>query len=235
MDRLERRKAAQQLGNRARVPGRLEARSVSGQVVFSGYGSSTGKPYSMGWHDEQIAPGAFRGTLARNPDVSFLIGHDGIPYARTTSTACPLELREDSFGLKFDAHTDATRYPAMQEIAHAIEDGLLYQCSFAFRVDGPDGQEWNDDYTLRTIRAVDLDRGDVSIVTTGANPNTPVTVSARNARNKTRDLELWKAHAFALRMRGEGHRVDARVESLKARSSLDAARRMAEELRAKTR
>lgn len=221
MDRLERRKAAQQLGSRARFPGRLEARSTGGEVVFSGYGSSTERPYSMGWHDEVIARGAFRDTLLQRPDVSFLIGHDGIPYARTTSTACPLELREDTFGLAFDAHTDAARYPAMQEIANAVDDGLLYQCSFAFVVTD---QEWDADYTLRTIRSVDLNRGDVSIVTNAANPNTPVTVGARAARSAV-GLDLYSARARALSLRGEPHRQAARSDSLSA------AKRIAEELR----
>jgi uncharacterized protein len=221
---MDRRALARQLGDRARIPGGLlQARSVGGEVVFSGYGSSTGQPYPMGWHDEVLARGAFTDTLAARPDVSFLIGHDGIPYARTTSRACPLELREDGFGLAFDAHTDVSRYPAMQEIAHAVEDGLLYQCSFAFRVVD---QEWDEDYKLRTIRAVDLDRGDVSIVTNGANPNTPVSVSARHARTGP-DLDFYRARAYALKLHGDADRTDARL----SRRSLHAAKQIADELR----
>jgi phage head maturation protease len=40
--------------------------------------------------------------------------------------------------------------PVARELASAVEDGLLYQCSFAFR---STDQGWDEDYT---IRAVDL-------------------------------------------------------------------------------
>jgi hypothetical protein len=51
----------------------------------------------------------------------------------------------------------------------AYERGDLVESSFKFRIDSG---KWSPDYSEYRIEAVDLNRGDVSIVNFGANPHT---------------------------------------------------------------
>ena len=122
----------------------------------------------MGWYTERIMAGAFTKTLREKPDVQFLLNHTGLPLARTTNST--LTLRETDDGLEYDAVTDSDD-PDAQTVARKINSGLMDQCSFAFRVTR---QNWSEDYDVREITEVDLNRGDVSVVNYGANPNTSV-------------------------------------------------------------
>ena len=166
------------------VTNNVEVRSANGQLTFRGLASSTsirtGKlsedtskvvrdnGYDMGWYTERIMQGAFSKTLREKPDVQFLLNHEGLPMARTTNGS--LTLRETDDGLEYDAVTDSDD-PTAKTAARKIEQGLMDQCSFAFRVTR---QDWNDDYDQREIGEVDLNRGDVSVVNFGANPRTSV-------------------------------------------------------------
>ena len=78
-----------------------------------------------------------------------------------------------------------------------IRAGLLDQMSFAFRVTK---QNWNETAASRTIQAVDLDRGDVSVVNYGASPTTSVDARSRRRPNGG-PLNLYQARADALRLR----------------------------------
>jgi HK97 family phage prohead protease len=154
-----------------RVPtSRLECRDVDGSLRVRGYASTTGVEYDMGWYQEKIARGAFTTTLAQSPDVQMLVNHEGLPLARTTNTT--LSLWEDEVGLGFEAHLDADD-PDATRIARKIDGGLMDQASFAFRTVR---QNWDEDYEHREIVEVSLDRGDVSVVNYGANPNTSVSM-----------------------------------------------------------
>jgi HK97 family phage prohead protease len=148
----------------------LECRSYDGVMTFNGVASSTDSPYDMGFYTETIERGAFDKSLAKRPDVMLLTNHEGLPLARTTNGS--LQLSDMGNGLEFRATAPADD-PDVKRIASKIEAGLMDQCSFAFRVVE---QTWNEDYTERSIGEVNLDRGDVSIVNYGANPNTQVTV-----------------------------------------------------------
>lgn len=146
----------------------LECRSADGALAVRGYASTTAQAYDMGWYKETIARGAFTKTLSETPDVQLLLNHEGLPLARTTNGT--LDLREDEQGLYFEARLDGDD-PDAQRVIRKIESGLMDQCSFAFRVTR---QTWDEDYENRSIDEVSLDRGDVSIVNYGANPNTSV-------------------------------------------------------------
>ena len=148
----------------------MECRAADGTLTFRGVASSVESPYEMGFYTETIKRGAFDKTLAGGPDVQLLINHEGLPIARTTNGS--LRLFATDTGLEFEARASADD-PDASRVAQKIGSGLMDQCSFAFRVVD---QEWSDDYDQRDIREVSLDRGDVSIVNYGANPNTPVTV-----------------------------------------------------------
>lgn len=143
-----------------------------GLLAFSGYASTFGEEYEMyggpdrgGWV-ESVDPGAFTKTLSAKPDVMLLVNHDGLPLARTKSGTLTLEA--DKKGLRAEASLDPAD-PDVEQLRVKVERGDLDEMSFAFRTIR---QEWDEDYERRTLLELALDRGDVSIVTYGANPTT---------------------------------------------------------------
>ena len=123
---------------------------------------------ALGTYTERVAAGAFTRTLDHGADVRLLINHDGLPLARTKSGT--LALAQDDIGLLCDAHLDGES-PLVRSLKSAMDRDDIDQMSFAFRVTQ---QDWNDDYTYRTIREVQL--FDVSVVTFPANPATSVSL-----------------------------------------------------------
>ena len=148
-------------------------------ITLDGYASTVGVPYVMydffGEYTEQIAASAFDVTLGKSPDVAFLLNHTGMTMARTT--AGTLELSVDEVGLRSVAHLNPLRQD-VKDLKHAIDDGNIDQMSFAFRI--VNGR-WSEDYTQYTITEVDLDRGDVSAVNYGANPDTSISARTKQA------------------------------------------------------
>ena len=148
---------------------------------ISGYASVFGTPYEISDRDgkyvETIEPGAFTSTLASHPDVALLVNHKGLPLARTVSGT--LRLAQDETGLHVDATLDPSD-PDVRSILPKLQRGDVSEMSFAFRATS---QQWSEDYTRRRILAANLDRGDVSIVTFGANAST--TVAARTDGDDT--------------------------------------------------
>lgn len=153
----------------------VELRDTSdGGLRFTGYASTTEHPYEVGDFTETVARGAFKRTLSEGPDVVLLINHEGMPLARTKSGT--MSLQEDVRGLRVDAELDPTDQD-VQRLLPKMRRRDIDQMSFAFRVTD---QTWNADYSERLIRSVTIHRGDVSIVTMGANPDTSSTVVARS-------------------------------------------------------
>lgn len=156
----------------------FELRSDGDTLKFEGYPSLFSSSYEMyggpdkgGWI-ESVDKRAFDRTLTTKPDVVLNLNHGeggtGLPLARTTSGT--LELRTDAKGLKSIASLDL-RDPDVQALQVKVGRGDINQMSFAFRTIR---QEWDDEETKRTLLELSLDRGDVSIVTNGANPKTSV-------------------------------------------------------------
>lgn len=148
---------------------------------FVGYASVTEAPYDMwdmfGEYRETVSAGAFAATLAASPQVELVVNHGRggqIPLAHTRNGT--LRLSEDTEGLRVEADIDPTRYDAHDVLA-AVERGDLAEMSFRFMIDSG---RWSPDWTEFRIDAVDLDRGDVSIVNFGANPHTHIDSPARS-------------------------------------------------------
>jgi len=166
----------------------VTVRSADGEsdapaTVVEGFASVTDTPYEvedwLGTYVETIGRGAFAKTLSESADVRWLVNHDGIPLARTASGT--LELLEvtdpaddpqgrGQTGLWTRATFDDAS-PLAQTVRSAIDRGDMSQMSFAFQVVR---QEWDADYTERTIREVRL--FDVSGVTYPASAVTSVAV-----------------------------------------------------------
>ena len=135
-------------------------------LLFTGYASVFNKPYGVrdhkGVYDETIQPGAFKKTLQEQDDVRFLVNHDGIPLARTSSGT--LELEEDQYGLFVRAELDPTN-PTVAEVASAMKRGDLNEMSFAFAAMRDEFNQQGDERTVSEARLFD-----VSVVTYPANP-----------------------------------------------------------------
>ncbi len=152
-------------------PKQLRA-SADGGVVIPGVASTTEDPYEMydffGPYTEIVSAGAFGKTLSSAPLVEFTLNHargGGAPMAHTRNGT--LALAETDEGLTYAASVDPTRTD-VADVVKAIERGDLAEASFKFRI--TKGM-WSPDYTEYRIEEVDLDRGDVSAVNFGANPN----------------------------------------------------------------
>jgi HK97 family phage prohead protease len=151
----------------------VELRESGDGVTLVGYASTFNQPYDMGWYRETVHPDAFKRSLGQKPDVRLLINHGGLPLARTTSGT--LSLDTDASGLRVSAQLDASD-PDVAAILPKMRRGDLNQMSFGFRLMGDDGDEWSKDMTQRTLRTLDINDGDVSVVTYPANPNARVGV-----------------------------------------------------------
>lgn len=150
----------------------------TGRVVLEGYAATFssydvyGGPTNGGWV-EQINPRAFDKTLGSTPDVQLLLNHEGLPLARTKSGT--MQLSVDSHGLLVRADLDPSD-PDVQRLMPKMRRGDMDEMSFAFRV-APGGHEWDSNFTTRTINEINLQKGDVSVVNYGMNPNTAAMLS----------------------------------------------------------
>lgn len=145
---------------------------------------------------EIIRPGAFAGTLAKNPDVRLLINHDGLPLARTT--AGTLRLREDNRGLHFEAELDP-KDPDVQRIAPKVKRGDLSNMSFAFRTI-KDNWRTEDSIDVRELHELDLHDGDVSVVTYPAYKAAGVAIRSREEWKKSQAMSPTKLMALRARI-----------------------------------
>lgn len=175
---------------RRSYPAQFEVRSLAGSFVeLTGYASTYDQPYEMfdmfGPYTEVARAGMCATTLAQGADVAYLANHEGLTMARTKSGS--LRLSEDSTGLLTVAKVNTSRGD-VRDLVIAVEDEAVDEMSFAFRVLR---QEWSPDYEQRDLIEVNLNRGDVSAVNYGANPNTLVEV--QRAFRSRRAAELHRA------------------------------------------
>jgi HK97 family phage prohead protease len=126
-----------------------------------------------GPYTEVVSEDAGKESLSASPDVVFLLNHRGIPFARTISNT--LELSEPGGGLLSEAYLNPKRQDA-QDLVRAVDDGSITEMSYAFRI--TEGT-WSPDYTEYRISTYNIDRGDTSAVTFGANPNTSIEARAQ--------------------------------------------------------
>lgn len=189
---------------------------------LSGYASTVERGYQMhdmfGPYTEVVSASAFDVTLSANPDVVFLENHTGRAMARTS--AGTLTLSADEHGLRSEAMLNPTRTD-VQDLTAAITDGAVTEMSFAFRI--VDGQ-WSPDYTEYRINAVDLDRGDVSAVTYGANPHTSIEARAAGFIAAIDDMGEEQARAALARLQDRfGQRAEQPSQVAYLRAAMELA------------
>lgn len=128
----------------------------------------------MGGWRERIMPGAATRTLAAGPDVRFLINHDpNLLLARTSAGTATLT--EDDQGVMVEA--DMADVTHARDLAVLLERGDINQMSFGFWVTA-DGWAGN----THEVFGIDLDGGDVSVVTYPAFSATSAELRAAAAR-----------------------------------------------------
>lgn len=158
-------------------------------LTFTGYACITEIGYEMsdwlGPFTEVVRAGAFTKTLAESADVPFLVNHSGLTLARTKSGT--MQLAEDDTGLHVEARLDPGS-PHVTALRSAMDRSDVDEMSFAFWVTR---QQWSPDYEQRDILEVNLNKGDVSVVNYGANPNTAG--AQLNAREVAGQLERLSA------------------------------------------
>lgn len=163
---------------------RSAATAEAAATTLRGYASTYEQDYEMwdafGPYTEVVTAGAGSRSLKTSPDVVFLFNHRGMPMARTHG-AETLELSEEDYGLLSVAHPEM-RLPDSQTLVTAIDAKLITEMSFAFVIERG---VWSPDYTQYRIDQYDIDRGDTSAVTYGANPTTEI-VAERSAEMAAR-------------------------------------------------
>lgn len=171
-------------------------------LKFSGYAAefNTFSP-DLGGFREQIAPGAFAGSLNAD-DIRCLFNHDA-NYVLGRNRSGTLLLAEDARGLHFDVTAPNAQWA--RDLHMSVQRGDVTQCSFAFDVIR---DQWKtvDGIQERTILEVKL--YDVSIVTYPAYPTTEVSV--RSAEDVLRDRKA--AEHIAAR--------NAEIQNMRARLAL---------------
>lgn len=171
----------------------VDAVAVEGHATVFGYEYKVygGPPY--GWI-ERVAAGAADKTLSEDPDVVFLLNHEGMALARTKSGT--LELEVNKRGLFSSASLDRAN-PISRGLISGMERGDIDEMSFAFRTTA---QEWeahpdfeDDPESLRTITEFNIHRGDVSAVNFGASDATDIDII--RSLEALNDEELAEAKA----------------------------------------
>lgn len=143
----------------------------TGGVLIEGHGAVFNRlSRNLGGFVEQVAPDAFKKTLADDPDVRALINHEPMHILGRTRSGT-LRLAADSTGLAYEI--DAPDRQDARDLMVSMERGDVSQSSFGFYVvrGGDVWSETEDGFPLRTLTAVSLHDGDVSPVTYPAYPD----------------------------------------------------------------
>lgn len=188
----------------ATMPTRLRAEKTEKDgkqwYVVEGYATVYERGYEMwdmfGEYTEVVSAGAAEQTIEANPDVVFLVNHQGLAMARTV--AGTLELRSDQVGL-FDRAWLNPQRQDVKDLILGIDDGTITEQSFAFRI--VSGQ-WSPDYAEYRINVFDINRGDTSAVNYGANPHTSIAARAREVFGDLDKLPVGMALAMRDRLNG---------------------------------
>lgn len=172
------------------------------KLLFEGYACVVEEPYEMcdwlGPYTEVVRSGAFTKTLSENADVPFKINHEGMTLARTKSGT--MRLAEDTTGLHVEAELDPAN-PHVQALRSAMDRGDIDEMSFAFWVTR---QVWSPDWEQRDILEVNLNKGDVSAVNYGANPNTAgATLNSRDLADHLQRLPAEERRDVFARLAAE--------------------------------
>ena len=187
---------------------KVEARADGGKMLV-GYGAvfyregEAGTEYRLGPDIvERIAPTAFTRALAEKQDARALFNHDPNMLLGRAG-AGTLRMTVDARGLRYEIDIPDTTVG--QDVAKSVARGDLAGSSFAFRINGKEGQrfEKGKDHDVRHITDVDL--FDVGPVTYPAYEGTSTALRSGDCADAFEAANDWRreqeANAIAVRMR----------------------------------
>lgn len=169
-------------------------------VTFTGY-AAVFNSFSVdfgGWK-ELIRAGACSKSLSKNPDVRFLINHGDMPLARTSSGT--MTLTEDKRGLLVKATFDKDD-PDVRRLVPKMKRGDIDQMSFAFRTI-EDNWRREPGLDIRELHEVDINDGDVSIVTYPAYQATEASLRGLDVSVASQEYESWKQKLQQMEREGQ--------------------------------
>jgi len=120
----------------------LRAEGQGDEMAISGYAATWHTlSANLGGFRERIVPGAFTRSLQSDRDVMCNVNHnpDLILGRKKNKT---LSVSEDGHGLRFRCLLPDTS--TGRDIHALVTRGDISDCSFAFEVDGKDGEQWSD-------------------------------------------------------------------------------------------
>jgi HK97 family phage prohead protease len=182
----------------SRTPQRIEVRkNADGSRTATGYFATYGtKSHSFGSWREVIAPGAFDDSLRVNPVSCFRDHNPEMLLGRTESGT--LQVSSDSIGLRFSVNLPkGVSYS--DDLVILLNRGDSFENSYAFSIDGPDGDSWTeqpDGTYLRTLKKVILYEGSILTGNPAAYPGTsvdlrscPIAIRSKLKRSDSSDCE----------------------------------------------
>ena len=194
VDMLQERKAAIRTAERVTMDTEIRAvETTDGSLRIAGYAAMFNREATGLSFREQIAPGAFKRSLASEQPVYLLINHDTdqLPLASTGSGT--MRLSEDNVGLRMEADLDDSN-PNAAALASALKRGDVTKMSFAFSIN-PGGETRAED-GLRTLTDVTL--YEVSAVTWPAYESS--SIGMRTAEQEADDAVALERERLRLRM-----------------------------------
>lgn len=154
--------------------------AADGSVGFRGYAAVFGQES----HGEVIERGAFKNSLAIRDNVKFLVNHDGYPLA--SSAGGTMRLSEDDHGLLVEVDSfDVEDNLFARALVSALKRGDMNKMSFAFMIDGPDGEYRDGDGVRHVVRAKLFD---VSVVNEPWYPGTSAELNSADLALALRSL-----------------------------------------------
>lgn len=168
--------------------GKLEYRAEGEMPIIAGYAAIfNSRSVELWGFFEEIMPGAFTDTLKTGPDVRATIDHAGglTTIGRTRNGT--LALIEDETGLRVEIRPPATQ--AGRDVVELVRRGDVNQMSFMFRVQRASWGK-SDEMVIRQLHEIDLEDGDVSIVSYPAYPATSAEVRAKFAAMRQTDMAM---------------------------------------------
>jgi uncharacterized protein len=189
-----------------------QLRAATAAFEVAGRAASYGKPsQDLGGFVEYLLPGCFTRSLANKEyDVKCLVNHDANQVLGRQANKT-LTLTDSFDGLDFVCKLNKDSQ-AHRDLYASVKRGDLSECSFAFIVDGEDGQSFSspdkNGLLTRTIKRAKL--LDCSVVCTPAYGNGATNVAARAAAAQHSGNDQTAIRAQIARFNGAHGIIDRR-------------------------
>lgn len=145
---------------------------------FGGTVVATDKWYEVGNFRERVNADAFDEHLRADPDVYLLVGHGGLPLARTAAKTMTVSREKD--GIRVDARLNRDD-PEAQAVKAKVGRGDVTGMSVGMRIKADSWERGKDGMEERTIHRAEII--EASITPFPANPYTAAEVRSLRAAN----------------------------------------------------